>query len=263
MGLLARLYRWFEYPHRLLAVRKAIAATGAAILDVGCGNHSPSITKRHFPRCVYHGVDRAAWNLDQRDAAAMDVLYRVDLSEPAGLDQIDAARYDAVVASHVLEHLDDPYAVAERLAEKVRPGGLFYVEVPAPASDRFPRARDGWLGIKGCLNFHDDPTHRAMVELPRIAALLEHKGFAVGPVRRRFLWRRLVLLPAYVLAGIVLRGYVPASVVWDVVGFAQCLVAQRRKEKDCPDFRVSENGTLPLKQGRKEALHDSGTRRAG
>jgi hypothetical protein len=36
-----------------------------------------------------------------------------------------------------------------------------------------------------------------------------------------------VLLPAYALAGLVLRGYVPASVVWDVTGFAEYLVARR------------------------------------
>jgi hypothetical protein len=90
-----------------------------------------------------------------------------------------------------------------------------------------PRAAKGWFGVKGCLNFHDDPTHRSIVSLPRVKTLLAERGFQVERIRSRFLWRRILLLPAYLLAGLVLRGYIPASVVWDVTGFAQSLVAQR------------------------------------
>src|SRR5262249_23434042 len=90
-----------------------------------------------------------------------------------------------------------------------------------------PRARDGWFGIKGVLNFRDDATHREMVDLSRLRATLEAKGFRVSPPRYRRLWRRCLLLPAYALAALVLRGYVPASVVWDVTGFAQYVVARR------------------------------------
>jgi SAM-dependent methyltransferase len=222
-----RLYRWFEYPHRFAATRARLARPGAVVLDVGCGNHSPSLTKDYFPRCVYHGVDRDdSWNLDPRDLAAMDRFFRADLDRPDALDDVPDRSYDVVLASHLLEHLKEPEDVALRLARKLRPGGLLFLEVPSRRSLRLPRAADGWLGIRGCLNFYDDPTHREVVDLGRIGARLRTAGLEVDPVRPRRLRRRIVLLPAYVLAGLILRGYVPATVVWDLTGFAAHVVAR-------------------------------------
>lgn len=227
MNLLRAIYRWFERPHRLLAVWPAVSRPGATLLDVGCGNHSPSLTKRHLPQCVYHGLDRQNWNRDERDLACIDRFFDSDLSRPEGLAAVPEAAYDAVICSHVLEHLPNPEAVIKSLAAKVKPGGRLYLEVPSPHSVRLPRAIQGWYGIRGCLNFYDDVTHQTLVALPRLAEQLQRQGFRVSPIRYRFLWRRILLLPGYVLAGLVLRGYVPASVVWDITGFAQSLVAER------------------------------------
>jgi hypothetical protein len=227
MTLLTRVRRWFELPPRLLHLRRVLARPGARVLDVGCGNHSPALTKQFFPQCVYHGVDSGRWNRDAADDQAMDRFFDLDLEQPSQLDAVPEAAYDAVICSHVLEHVQDPYGVAARLLPKLAAGGMLYVEVPSPRSLKLPRARHGWLGIKGVLNFHDDETHRAMVDLPRVAALLQARGSVVSSPRYRRLWRRCLLLPAYVAAGLCWRGYVPASVVWDVAGFAQYVVARR------------------------------------
>jgi SAM-dependent methyltransferase len=227
MTAIGALRRWLEAPPRFLHTRSALGRPGARVLDVGCGNHSPALTKRHFPRCVYHGVDSARWNRDAVDDAAMDRFFPLDLERPDELDVLDDGAYDAIICSHVLEHVSDPYAVAGKLASKLAPGGVLYVEVPSARSLGLPRARDGWFGIRGVLNFHDDETHSTLVDLPRLRGALEAQGFQVPPPRHRRLWRRCVLLPAYALAGLVLRGYVPASVVWDVTGFADYLVARR------------------------------------
>jgi SAM-dependent methyltransferase len=227
MNPLRKLYDWFERPHRLLALWKVLSRPGAVLLDVGCGNHSASITKRHLPRCVYHGLDRQEWNVDARDKRCTDAFFDVDLSRPEALGAVADETYDVVICSHLLEHLPDPYTIADRLASKLKPGGMIYLEVPSPHSVRLPRAANGWYGIHGCLNFYDDSTHQTLVDLPRLASLLQQRGLAVSPIRYRFLWRRVVLLPVYVVAGLILRGYVPASVVWDVTGFAQYLIAQK------------------------------------
>jgi 2-polyprenyl-3-methyl-5-hydroxy-6-metoxy-1,4-benzoquinol methylase len=225
--LALKLWRWFELPPRLLHTRRALARPGARVLDVGCGNHSPALTKRHFPRCVYHGIDNSRWNRDAADEAAMDRFFDLDLDDPAQLDRIENGGYDAVICSHVLEHVRDPHALAGRLAGKLAPEGVLYVEVPSRRSLALPRTRDGRLGVKGVLNFHDDETHRTMVDLERLAATLRERGCAVTAPRYRRLWRRLVFLPAYVFAGLLWRGYVPASVLWDITGFAQYVVARR------------------------------------
>jgi len=225
---LSRIYDWFEFPHRLLATRRSLERPGARVLDIGCGNHSPSLTKKYFPGCVFHGVDNSRWNRDATDDSVMDKFFDIDLERPELLDSVENGWYDVVICSHVLEHLSDPYAVAARIARKLRPGGVLYVEVPAERSLRFPRAREGWMGIKGCLNFADDATHRTMVNLDRLAVTLREQGCEVGPETNRFLWRRILFLPAYACAGLVLRGYVPASVIWDMIGFAKSLTSVRR-----------------------------------
>lgn len=223
----AAAYRWCAYPHRFVPFRKVLRRPGARILDVGCGNHSPTVTKQYFPRCRYEGLDRERWNRDAHDDALMDAFHEIDLDRPELLAAVPAEAYDLVICSHVLEHLRDPWAVLPGLVRTVKPGGFFYIEVPAERSLRLPRARDGFLGIRGCLNFADDPTHRGLVNLDRLAELVGRLGLRVVHRGKRFLLRRVILLPLYAAAGLILRGYIPASVVWDVLGFADVLIAER------------------------------------
>jgi SAM-dependent methyltransferase len=227
MTVLSRTWQWFEQPHRLLAVREALAAPGSYVLDVGCGNHSPSMTKKYFKNCVYHGVDNSDWNRDAQDMAVIDRFYDLDLEKPETLAAIEDCRYDAIVCSHVLEHVTNPQDVVDALLHKLKPGALLYIEVPSERSLTLPRAKEGWFGIKGCLNFFDDETHRTMVELDQIAGHIREQGFEASGARYRWLWRRVVLLPLYAAAGLALRGYVPASVVWDASGFAKYIVVRR------------------------------------
>lgn len=223
----AAAYRWCAYPHRFVPFRGVLRRPGARILDVGCGNHSPTVTKQYFPHCRYEGVDRERWNRDEHDDAVMDAFHEIDLDCPEQLGVLPSAAYDLVICSHVLEHLRDPWAVIPELARTVKPGGFLYIEVPSERSLRLPRARTGFFGIRGCLHFEDDPTHRGLVSPDRAAALLDKAGLRMIRRGKRFLLRRVILLPLYALAGLALRGYIPASVVWDVLGFADVLVAQR------------------------------------
>ncbi|MCO4769966.1 MAG: methyltransferase domain-containing protein [Deltaproteobacteria bacterium] len=216
-----RIWNWFEYPHRLRAVEHALKRPGAVLLDVGCGNHSPSITKRHFPEVTYHGIDQENWNRDERDAEAIDRFFSVNIEDAEALASVEDGAYDALICSHVLEHLVDPVAAAAALVAKLKPSGVAYFEVPSRASLDLPKAEHGWMGVKGCLNFWDDPTHTEFVDIRDVAARLRQEGCTVtGPFPRR-MKRRLALLPVYAATGIVLRGYVPASVLWDATGFAE------------------------------------------
>lgn len=226
MSVIPAIYRWFEYPHRFLALRKRLAQSGVVVLDVGCGNHSPRLTKSYFPGCRYEGLDCRRWNRDARDDAAMDLFYEVDLENPADLARLPDHHYQVIFCSHVLEHLTRPAEVLAALCTKLRPGGAMYIEVPSPRSLSLPRAHNGWCGIKGCLNFWDDLTHRQIVPLEEIVRTLDKAGLAVVARRPRFLWRRVLFLPLYALAGLMLRGYIPASVLWDILGFAEVVIAE-------------------------------------
>jgi len=218
---------WFERPYHLHLLRQTLRQPGARVLDVGCGNHAPSLTKKSFPSVVYHGLDNAEWNRDTRDTEALDKFFSLNLNDIESLSVVPNEHYDIVICSHVLEHLRDPEAVAKSLLTKIREGGTLYVEVPSPATVSWPSAKNRYFLIHGCLNFFDDPTHVRPVDLDVLAAGFGRMGFHVtGPRTRRFA-RRIALLPVYILAGLLFRRYVPATVVWDIAGFAKYLRVQK------------------------------------
>jgi 2-polyprenyl-3-methyl-5-hydroxy-6-metoxy-1,4-benzoquinol methylase len=218
---------WFSYPHRLLAVRASIAKEQTAVLDVGCGNHSPSLTRRYFPDVVYHGICKGNWNLDDADYRAMDKYFDIDLEQPEHCAIIEDNAYDAIICSHILEHLSDPYAILQVLCRKLKTGGVMYIEVPSARSLNFPRVAETRKFIKGCLNFFDDPTHRTFVDLRKIQGLFNGTEYRMSPVKRRFLWRRVLFLPLYAIAGLILRRYIPTSTLWDITGFAEYILISR------------------------------------
>jgi len=220
MSLKHAIYNWLVYPHRLAFVRPYLPGGRVRVLDVGCGNHSPRITKRYLPDCVYHGLQKSRWNLDEGDDRSIDRLYEVDLDDRSGPDTVPDAAYDAVICSHVLEHLRAPGRALALLARKVAPGGVLYVETPTARSLRLPRAENGWMGFRGCLNFRDDETHVKPVDPRTVVEVLRGAGLGVRGPAPRWMWRRVLLLPFYCAGCLATKGFVPASVLWDVTGFA-------------------------------------------
>jgi len=242
-------YNWLVYPHRIAFIRRLLPPGGGRILDVGCGNHGPRITKRYLPECEYHGVYNERWNLDAADDRCIDRLFRLDLNESGALGAVPDAAYDAVICSHLLEHLDAPRRVFDGLADKVKPGGVFYAETPAERSLRLPRAERGWMGFRGCLSFYDDDTHTGLVDLGPPAAALAEAGWSVRGPRARWMWRRVLLFPCYCVGCLLFKGFIPASVLWDVTGFAKYVVARRGRQgtltpalSQCQQGEREENG---------------------
>lgn len=128
--------------------------SGASLLDVGCGNHAPTRAKRLNPALDYHGIDIVPFFLDESDYEAADELRFVEPDEfVAGLRSWGSSRFDAVLASHVLEHVNDRPGTIRAIAEVVKPGGTVYYAFPSRRSVRFPSRA-------GTLNFYDDPNHR-------------------------------------------------------------------------------------------------------
>lgn len=89
-----------------------------------------------------HGWDVSQTSIDHT-RAALDTL---DLSKPVQLtrqDLFDAeqapegGRFDSVVMSEILEHLEDPVAALQSVSRWMKPGGQIWINVPAnsPAPD--------------------------------------------------------------------------------------------------------------------------------
>lgn len=75
----------------------------------------------------------------------------------------DQPLYDAIVCSHVIEHLAEPLPVLQRLIRNLRPDGAIYVEVPVEVVKRMP------AGI-------EPVTHCNFFIPESLAALMERAG---------------------------------------------------------------------------------------
>jgi SAM-dependent methyltransferase len=153
------------------------------ILDIGCGNGSPSVTKRWFPGCYYAGADIQRYNLSDADIAAMNEFFQLG-ADGSGYDAIPDESFDFVILNHVIEHMTEPGPIVAALCGKLKPGGLIWIAFPSVRSLTLPHSYDETL------NFYDDPTHIAVPDLREIANIVSANGVKVlhaGRSREGFL----------------------------------------------------------------------------
>lgn len=142
------------------------------ILDIGCGNHSPTLTRRWFPTCTYAGADIQQYNNSEADLAAIDTFYPVG-ADGSGYDAIPDGSFDLVLLNHVVEHMADPAPILAALCRKLAPGGLIWIAFPSLRSLSLPHSVDETL------NFCDDPTHIRVPDVREIANILLAHGVVI------------------------------------------------------------------------------------
>jgi SAM-dependent methyltransferase len=191
------------------------------LLDIGCGNHSPSKTKRIFPNCEYHGLDLdKTYNNDARDFEVAQAFYELDLTK---LDYsiIPDNYFDFIRMAHVIEHLYNGDEVLKNLLPKLRRGGYFYIEYPGEKSLELP-------SMHGTLNFHDDPTHVRVYSIEELHKIFEAGGCKVlRSGTRRNPWN-IMATPARVVFSLVKNRKLEANVFWDITGFAEYLFVKKQ-----------------------------------
>jgi len=195
-------------------------AGGASLLDVGCGNGSPSYFKRLNASIRYTGLDIAEHGLSAADHAVADELIFVPSDRFAeGIASL-GTRFDAVVSAHNLEHVEHPEAVLRGMCSVLRPSGRLYLSFPSRASVDFPSRG-------GALNFHDDPTHRWLPDLALVRSVVERCGCRVvvcclqnQPAIGRFLGA--IEEPLSRRRGRVM------SFTWHYWGFESVVIAERK-----------------------------------
>ncbi len=192
-----------------------------SILDIGCGNQSPAITKFWFPNCTYSGVHKSKhYNDTALDLSKIDHFYELNL-EQDNLSQIPKNHYDIIIMTHVIEHLQNGDAVLVNLLSKLKPGGYIYIEYPAFRSVHFP-------SMEGTLNFFDDPTHiRLYSQIELYNLFLQNQCTVIkGGTRRDILF--ILLTPFLSIYNLIKYGHIKGSVMWDLMGFAEYLFVQKK-----------------------------------
>lgn len=135
------------------------------VLDIGCGNHSPTLTKRWFPGCYYAGADIQTYNNEDRDLAVMDDFYPVG-TDGSGYDAIPEAAFDLIILNHVVEHMANPVPIVAKLCSKLKPNGYMWIAFPSLRSLSLPSSSDETL------QFCDDPTHIRVPDIREITNAL-------------------------------------------------------------------------------------------
>lgn len=189
------------------------------LLDIGCGNHSATSTKRYFPNCRYYGLDKGNYNNDDADFAAMEKFYQIDL-ESGDLDGLPDGFFDVIICSHVIEHLRNGIEVIGKLESKLAHGGKIYIEFPSMLSLRLP-------SMTGTLHFCDDPTHVRLYSVLDVCNALLDGGLRIVSAGRRRDAVMTLLFPLFFLGGIWRYGRLTSFGLWDVLGFADFVYAER------------------------------------
>lgn len=120
---------WFRGRRRVLVdlLRSAVGVRAGSlrILDYGCGTGGNSLAYAPLGSVVGIEPDRGAVTLARRRGGAR--YCRASGTQlPFG-----QGAFDAVVASDVLEHIEDDVAAAAEIARVLRPGGTAIISVPA------------------------------------------------------------------------------------------------------------------------------------
>jgi 2-polyprenyl-3-methyl-5-hydroxy-6-metoxy-1,4-benzoquinol methylase len=197
------------------------------ILDIGCGNGSPSVTRRWFPNCHYAGADIQRYNLSASDDAAMDEFFPLS-ADGSGYSAIPDRSFDFVILNHVVEHMADPAPILAMLCAKLKPGGYIWIAFPSLRSLSLPSSVDETL------QFCDDPTHVYVPDLREIANLLLANGVKVlhaGRSREDFF---TTLVDSFKFAKRLLKklftGKFSGRGMWYLLGFEDHVFGQRRMD---------------------------------
>lgn len=140
------------------------------LLDIGCGNGRLLSLLREF------GPD--AWELEgiEIDVAAARQSeargFRTHVGRAEDFDPGDE-RFDAVVMLQLIEHVEDPVAIASRVFSLLRPGGAFIIETPNTAGLDYDAFKHSWWG-----HYHF-PRHWNLFSTPALHRMLREQGFEI------------------------------------------------------------------------------------
>jgi len=168
-GLVSRLRRRWE-GSKVRAYREWVGDGPRRWLDIGCGNgRFLALLDRFGPAdWELEGIDFDSDAAEQCRARG----YRTHVGRVEEFDPGDA-RYDGVIMLQLIEHVEDPAAIARRVYSLLRPGGVFIVETPNVGGLDYRWFKRSWWG-----HYHF-PRHWNLFSTPALARMLSDCGFEI------------------------------------------------------------------------------------
>jgi SAM-dependent methyltransferase len=149
-----------DYGESLFDVILSELPAGASIVDIGCGDGA-FVVRLCAAGYTAIGVERDAASLARQRGTALEG------SAEALPRELARGSQDAIVFSHVLEHLIDPVTAFATACALLKPGGLVFCEVPNNESLIAKASGLAWaqLDIPLHINFFTDRSLRRLVAL--------------------------------------------------------------------------------------------------
>lgn len=164
--------------------RAVNARAPGRVVDIGCG--LGELLEQIDPRHERIGLDPSEKAVETAAERSGAVTVRGVL-EPG---RFEPASCGAIVAHHVIEHVDDPVAFVRLVHEALRPGGLFVVGTP-----NFASAAARLFGER--FRLLHDPTHVSLFTDDSLMRLLRDSGFRIASVEYPFFGTRFATLEAW------------------------------------------------------------------
>lgn len=167
--LVTRLRRSWE-GNKVRLYRELLPPGRRRVLDVGCGNGRFLALLRDFgdPDWELVGVDFDAAAVEQCRAQGFEA-HRTRVEDFAGQD----GSFDLIVMLQLIEHVEDPVLLSERVFKLLRPGGAFVVETPNLGGLDYGAFRGSTWG-----HYHF-PRHWNLFSTEALHQMLERCGFAI------------------------------------------------------------------------------------
>jgi len=172
-GLVARAQRVWE-SGKVKLYRELIGGGPKRILDVGCGDGRLLSLLEEFgdPDWTLAGLE-----FDEAAVARCRALgfeaFALRVEDFAALPE-QQANYDAVVMLQLIEHVDDPVLVCERVFSLLRPGGVFIIETPDLDGLDYRLFKKRWWG-----HYHF-PRHWNLFSRDSLVRMLAERGFEIA-----------------------------------------------------------------------------------
>ena len=161
-------------------------ASGARLLEVGCGDGSQLARKRELGWSV-EGLD---FDASAVEAAARRGL-RVRVGDLAAQKYADSS-FDAIYLTHVFEHVPDPRSLLCEAKRVLTPGGILVIQTPNASGWGHRLFGSAWRGL-------EPPRHLTLHTRASARRLSEEAGFVIQelmttPRIAKFIWKRSLSL---------------------------------------------------------------------
>jgi SAM-dependent methyltransferase len=211
------------FKHPLTELIKSFPDQGK-VLDIGALNYSQyKRMKNTHPNVAHYGIDY----VDNTEEMPNGYQFKKANLNTEGIP-FEADMFDLIVASHVIEHLNEPLNFFKECIRVLKPNGILYIEAPSENSVRISGMNFNYEKFYS-LSYYDDPTHTMRPYSPqsfyRLSSYFSAKPIKVGYIKSN--WAVLFGLILIPYARLVKDGKLLEKMVWWSKGWAAYLIATK------------------------------------